>query len=180
MKLYCIRHGEDVPGFRGGWATTPLTDNGKNQIKEASKHLLDKSIDLIITSDLIRAKESADILKDILKIDLIVDPNFREYNNGIIAGLPNDYADEKYPQYIFANIKMDDRFPEGETPREYFNRIKDALNLLINNYKDKNILLVTHGGVIDVIYHIYNKIPYSNSSKYKRHVENAEILEFDF
>lgn len=180
MKIIGIRHGEDTPGFRGGWAHTSLTDVGKQQVKNAAKtiSIMKFSFDHIVSSDLERAKESAEILSNLLDKPLVIDSSWREYNNGIIAGLPNDYADRKYPHYIFANIDMDERFPEGETPREYYNRIKTALEKLIKENKD--VLLVTHGGVLDILNHIEHNIPYSNSSKHKTYFENAQIVIFNF
>ena len=178
MIIYAIRHGEDTPGFRGGFALTHLTEKGKKQIENAAEFFKGVNICYIVSSDLPRAKESAIILSNILNKDIEYVPAFREYNNGILAGMKNEIADEKYPHYIFAEIDMDERFPEGETPREYFNRISEALNKLIIDNKD--VILVTHGGVIDIINHIYNKIPYSNSSKFKRYFDNAEIIKFEF
>ena len=178
MILYVIRHGEDTPGYRGGFALTRLTEKGKEQIKNAASKFASDDFDYIVSSDLPRAKESAEIISKLLNKEIIYNKDFREYNNGILAGMKNEIADEKYPQYIFAEIGMDDRFPEGETPREYYARVSKALNELIKD--NKNVLLVTHGGVIDIINHIFNKVPYSNSSKFKRYIENAEIIKYEF
>ncbi len=179
MHIYLIRHGEDLPGYRGGWSRYSLTNVGRKQIIDLSKKILEDriSFDHIISSDLPRALESAEILSEQLKKSLVVEPLFREYNNGLLAGLSNKEADERFPGLYFNAIKMDEHFPEGESPNEYYARINKALDKVISD--DKDVIIVTHGGVIDVISHILNHIPWSNNSPFKKHYDNASITHFE-
>lgn len=62
---------------------------------------------------------------------------------------------------------MNEKYPNGESPIEFFNRIKDWFYNSINEYKDMdgNILIITHAGVINIIYYIVNNLEWSNKAK---------------
>src|SRR5574344_1637714 len=178
MNIYLVRHGEDTPGYRGGWAKFGLTELGKMQIKDFAIHFKNDKIhiDYMISSDLPRAKESSDIISNYLKLDYMLDSDWREYNNGDLAGMKNEEADKKYPGLYFSSIGMDESFPHGETPREYYQRIKKALNEIIKEKKD--VLIVTHGGVIDVVRHILENKNWTNSSNDKIYYKEAQLVHF--
>lgn len=61
---------------------------------------------------------------------------------------------------------MDERYPGGESPEEFYNRIiRDFKRIILENESYKNIIIVTHSGVINIIYSYINNIEWSNKMK---------------
>lgn len=183
MVCYLIRHGKDDDTVRGGWSASPLTDEGIAQVKVLASNILNAGkmqIEAIYTSDLPRARQTADILSAALHITVTEKPEFRETNNGILAGMDNHLAAERYPGLFWSTLDWDQCYPGGESPCQFFNRIKDAWRSFKKETQsaDYNVILVTHGGVINVIRCIENGIQYTN----KEHLfptSNAEMVAID-
>lgn len=134
--------------------------------------------DCIYSSDLARAKQTADIIADTLKVPVVLSEAFREANNGVLAGMKNDEAKEKYPGLFWSSLTYDERYPGGESPKQFFERIKNAWTDLKNEISKKkynNVALVTHGGVIEVIMCIENGVEFSNKRQ-KFRIGNAEYV----
>lgn len=169
MKFIFIRHGKDDDRYRGGWSNLDITDEGKKQAEELSKYLENNNLNIkkIITSDLKRAVSTANIINEKLNLSIELEPNLREMNNGDLAGMLNDEALTKYPDLFFNTLDMNEKYPNGESPIEFYNRIKGWFNETYNFYKDQDgsIIIVTHAGVINIIYYIVNNLEWSNKSK---------------
>ena len=119
----------------------PLTKKGKEQIKEAIEAIKKESIDLIFSSDLLRTKQTAEIIEKALKIKPIYDKRLREYNFGVFNGtLLDDY------KVLFGDqLKRFHLKPEkGENYSEIKERMFSFLKDLEKKYKGKNILIVSH------------------------------------
>lgn len=172
MKIYIIRHGQDDDTVRGGWSNTELTDEGIRQASILANHLYENAniyaIHKIYSSDLKRAAQTSEIIGKKLGIDVEYEPAFREVNNGDLAGLKNEIADEKFPNLYWRKMQWSQKYPNGESPEEFYNRISSAWKAFVEKNKnyDYNILLVTHGGVINIIKSIINKEDYSNKNRY--------------
>ena len=93
--IYLMRHGQDDESRFGGWSSYGLTDEGKVQVEKSAKSLVGKGISHIFSSDLVRAKETADIAAKKLCLPVTLLPEFREVNNGVLAGMPKSEAAEK-------------------------------------------------------------------------------------
>lgn len=107
MKIYISRHGQDDDSVRGSWSDCSLTDLGVKQSVDLADEILSKSdeynIGKIISSDIIRAKQTALIISEKLSVPVKYDIDFREVNNGDLAGLDNHIAEEKYPNLTGEN-----------------------------------------------------------------------------
>ena len=170
MNIFLVRHGDDDEQYRGGWSSLPLTQLGIEKVKKLadffSNEQEDIKIDRIISSDLKRAKMTADIINEKLNVKIKYDERLRENNNGILAGMLNEEAIKKFPNMYFSILEYDERFPEGESPKEFYERIKEAFFSIFNENNDvENLMLVTHAGVINIIYHIISNIEWSNKQK---------------
>lgn len=168
MKLVIVRHGKDEEGYLGGWSQRGLVSEGMEQAKKLAKYLKEHDeeygIKRIVCSDLLRAKMTAEIIARELSLPLEMDQQFREMNNGDLAGLPIELAKEKYPGLYFLALGMDEKYPNGESPREFYQRIKEHFEDSLNEFKNETTLLVTHGGVINIIWHLVRNLPWSNKS----------------
>ena len=100
----------------------------------------------------------------------------RETNNGDLAGMLNSEADQKFPHLYFRSLAMDEHYPNGESPREFYQRIKTWFQRFLqeNNNSDETQIVVTHGGVINIIYHLVNQIEWTNKSNLF-HVKHCSI-----
>jgi len=168
MKVLFIRHGKDDDRYRGGWSNLDLIPEGMEQAKKLAKHIRDNNcnynIKQIISSDLTRAMTTAHFIADELEIPVQKDSSLREANNGDLAGMLNETALAQYPGLFFSSLKMDEAYPNGESPKDFYLRIKSWFENFCNccDSTSGNILVVTHAGVINVIYHLVNGITWSN------------------
>lgn len=170
MIIYLIRHGMDDENYRGGWSNLGLVEEGVNQSKLLAEYLYENkekyNITTLISSDLRRAVETTKEIEEKLNVSTKFSSEWREINNGAVAGMLNTEALQKFPGLFFNTLKMDEQYPNGESPIEFYNRIKEAwhklCNRIINSEIGPNVMLVTHGGVINIIYYIINGIEWTN------------------
>lgn len=170
MNIYLVRHGDDDERYRGGWSELPLVEEGIIKCEKLGDYLYkyknEFNIEKIISSDLTRARMTADIINKKLQVPIMYDQRLRENNNGIFAGMLNEKAIKEYPNAFFSNLEYDERFPQGESPREFFERIKKAFfEIIKENSNVENLMIVTHAGVISIIYHVINNIKWTNKVK---------------
>ena len=180
MNLLFVRHGKDSDQHRGGWSQLDLLPEGKREAKTLADYLVQHKEDYhftkIITSDLKRAETTAIILAKKLQLPLEKESNLRETNNGDLAGMLNSEADQKFPHLYFRSLAMDEHYPNGESPREFYQRIKTWFQRFLqeNDDSDETQIVVTHGGVINIIYHLVNQIEWTNKSNLF-HVKHCSI-----
>lgn len=180
MNILFVRHGKDSDQHRGGWSQLDLLPEGKREAEALADYLAQHKEDYhftkIITSDLKRAEITATILAETLQLPLEKERDLRETNNGDLAGMLNSEADQKFPRLYFRSLAMDEHYPNGESPREFYQRIKTWFELFLkeNHNSDETQIVVTHGGVINIIYHLVNQIEWTNKSNLF-HVKHCSI-----
>lgn len=157
MKLYVVRHGRtncNDEGKYNGKLDEDINEVGIKQAEEARKKVEKLDIDLIICSPLLRTKHTCNII-NANNIPIIYDKRLEERDCG---KLTNEKLGEfYYTDYwnYYSNKKI-----EGlETIPELFKRVSLFLDEIKEKYKDKNILIVTHGGVARGVYFYFNEIP---------------------
>ena len=99
-KLYLIRHGQsagNAEGRFGGHSPTPLSELGMRQAEMTAHFLAKENVDVIYTSDLYRAVQTAEPLAKILDLPIIKTDAFRERNVGVLEGLTFDESKEETP-----------------------------------------------------------------------------------
>ena len=154
MNIIFVRHGKDDDKYRGGWSNLDLIPDGIVQAQKLADHLKSKksyyNISKIVSSDLPRTMTTANIVSDKLELPVIEDMQIREINNGDLSGMLNSDALIKYPNLFFNTLKMDEPYPNGESPNDFYIRIKLWFENFINEHKnyDSNILIVTHSGCL--------------------------------
>lgn len=191
MKFIFIRHGKDDGKYRGGWSNQDIISEGKEQAHKLAKYLEENNeslnISKFVVSDLKRAITTANIANEFLDLPVELEPELREMNNGDLAGMLNDDALVKYPGLFFNTLEMNEKYPNGESPIDFYNRIKDWFYQAIETYKDVdgNIAFITHSGVINIIYYIVKDLNWSNKEKsYKIgncsiHILDLSKMKFD-
>lgn len=167
--LVLIRHGESVWNAQGrwqGWKDIPLTDKGRDEAKLAAAELSDIKFDIAFTSDLIRAKETLEIIKKELKyieLPTIVEPGFKERNYGIYTGKVKWEIKEMLGEEKFKRLRRgwDVPIPEGESLKDVYERVIPKYRKLILPVikKGLNILFVAHGNSNRALMKYIEKIP---------------------
>ncbi|HOP10893.1 MAG TPA: histidine phosphatase family protein [Oscillospiraceae bacterium] len=171
MICYLVRHGKDDDTIRGGWSESGLTSEGKKQAlrlaADISHNKLQYNIKHIYSSDLPRAVQTAEPIAAVLNLPITALKQFREANNGDLAGMDNDIANQKYPGLYWNTLEWEECYPNGESPKEFFERVCEAWRLLTYEICDmkENVLIVTHSGVINIILHQINNTVYTNKGK---------------
>ncbi|MEA3344381.1 MAG: histidine phosphatase family protein [Patescibacteria group bacterium] len=146
-QYYILRHGQaysNVKEIISCWPEkfhNPLTSKGKQQIETTAKKLKTKNIDLIFASDVLRTRETAEIVGKEIGIKPKYDKRLREYNVGVFNNRPIQEFRDFLPNRKgrFANKPL-----EGETYKDIQNRMYSFLEEIDNKYSNKTILIVSH------------------------------------
>ncbi len=151
-RLLLLRHAESEWNAQGRWqgqSDTPLTERGRRHASEAGPQLA--SFEMLVCSDLSRARQSAEIIAEGAGIDVTyVDRRLRERYAGPWQGLNREDIERGWPDYL-ANGKR----PKGyETDQELLVRVDSALAgtaELAERRGVSEVLVITHGGVIHAL-----------------------------
>ena len=177
MKIYVIRHGLtkcNIEKRFNGRYDEDIIDEGINQAIKASYIIKKLDIDLVICSPMKRTKHTMELL-NLNNIDVIYDDRLMERDTGklTLKKLGKFYDNEYYNYYSTKII-------EGlETLPELFNRVHSFLDEIKIKYKNKNILLVTHGSVARAIQFYFEKIPEDGMLLNISGQKNCEIKEYE-
>ncbi len=157
-----LRHGESVGNAEErfqGQSDYPLTDAGRRQAEALAERWVRDGMwfDVVISSPLARARETATIIANALKARLELDPIWMERNAGEIAGLTREETLEKFPE---AELRTPyDAFGDsGEGDWELFLRAGTAVHHLLRRPPGQ-YLIVTHGGLLNKVMYAVLGIP---------------------
>jgi probable phosphoglycerate mutase len=163
--VYIIRHGEtqwNKIGKQQGHLNSNLTENGIKQARAISGYL-DNNFNVIISSDLGRAVQTAKIIAGSLGAPVVYDSGLRERNLGIMQGLTTLEFAELYPQEYKKSELADPDYiiPEGESAGQRYTRVIATLDKIAKEHEKQKLLIVTHGGVLDSLFRYTLFIPLS-------------------
>jgi len=158
IDLTIIRHAETDDNKAkkfSGWTDRGINEAGRKQTQEAATVLQKGEYDLIISSDLKRSKETAEIIADKLNLPVKIDPRIKERYFGVLDGLTWEEFAKKYPDAASKNYEnYQPELPEGESIPDVEKRIKAFLADIKREYAGKKVILVTHTGVIRILQRI--------------------------
>lgn len=156
-RFCLVRHGEtdwNAAGRLQGHADIPLNDAGRAQAKAAARRLASHSFHAIYSSDLARALQTAADASARLGLDIAPRAALRERCLGAFQGLTHAEAQARYPaDYARFRARDPDHAPpgEGESLHNFSARIEAAFTSLAEQRRGETLLVVTHGGVLDVV-----------------------------
>ncbi len=153
-RILLVRHGESVWNAEGRWqgaANPPLSDTGRTQARALAEAVRDEGIDSLVASDLDRARETAQIVADVVGLDApSIDAGWRERDVGAISGHTRAEIEQKWPGLLERWRRGElESMPGGEgdiTPR-----VVAALERVAHEHPGACTLVVTHGGVIGAL-----------------------------
>jgi probable phosphoglycerate mutase len=159
--LWLIRHGEtawNVERRFQGQIDIPLNHTGFEQAKMLANRLSNDhqsfKFAALYTSDLSRARDTAAPIAAALNLAAIEDPHLRERHYGVLSALTPEEMAAQHPE-AFANWKArnpDYVIAEGESLRNFHERIVARLSAIAANHPGAHVLVVAHGGVLDCAY----------------------------
>lgn len=149
MEITVVRHGESESNAAGLWqgqGDSPLSPTGRDQSKALAERLSRRSYDLVLSSDLRRAADTADYLG--LKVETLAE--WRELDVGRWEGKSRQEVEAEDPDALAVVRSGEDvRLGGGESMREFDGRVMDAFQQLTDRLdSDSSALLVAHGGVV--------------------------------
>lgn len=182
--LVLTRHGQSVGNAERrhqGQADFPLTQLGRSQTQQLAAHWKNqgKSFDYLISSPLLRAKNTAEILSKSLEVEISLDPIWMERDNGQLAGLLHDEAQEKIPQPDF--IPLYQPIAEtGESQWELFLRAGKAIQTILSEDPGR-YLIVGHGGLFNQVMHaVLGLTPQPNFQGPRFRFSNTGFTELEY
>ncbi len=163
-ELILIRHGEtDWNAERRiqGHLDVPLNQAGFAQAEAVSKRYDKEKIDVLLSSDLRRAMQTALPIAKACALPLLTDARLRERHLGVLQGLRYVDAQRDMPQLldVFQSRKVNAPIDGGESLYEFAQRVIDVLTEISRTYAGKRIVAVTHGGVVDIAWRHANGTP---------------------
>ncbi len=147
-SIFLVRHGETDWNVEKKWQghpDIPLNAEGEKQAQAVAEALKKENIELIVSSDLIRARRTAEIIKEKTGAELIIDKNLREKSFGDAEGMTSEEARERYGPIL---NKYHEKLPNGESFEEVEKRIWNSVNQHQKDHSHKKIVFVTHGGAL--------------------------------
>ena len=175
MKLYVVRHGETMENANNclvGRINSSLTSKGKEQAKQVSNYFKDKKIDLIVSSPLDRCKQTAQIISN--NTPIIYSDKLLGRDHGEFTGKPRNSIN--FDEYW--NYNKNIQYEKAESVKDLYNRVATLIEELKEKYKDKNIIIVTHSGIMRVLYYYFKGIP-DDGILSEITIRNCEVFEYD-
>ena len=175
MNLYVVRHGETIWNNERkvqGITDIPLTDKGREEAKELQTLINTLNIDVVISSPLARARETAKILID-SRLPINTDDRIKERDWGLNEGANIDDVDKWDCWDVVLNTKVQNIEPI----QDFMYRVSDFIEDIKIRYKDKNVLIVTHSAVSRVIHYLLGTIP-EDANLSRISIPNLRIIEY--
>jgi broad specificity phosphatase PhoE len=177
MKLLLVRHGETDCNKKHiimGQLTNPgLNKTGAAQAMKLAQRLKNEPIDVILSSDYMRAKETAEIINSFHGLKIGFNKKLREQDFGVFEGKPREEliaAMDKRGRYLF-------KPKSGESGKEVQKRAMAFLNSVLRKYPDKTVLIVSHGILIVTLLSHFTKTPRADYDKLRQENTALNIVE---
>jgi probable phosphoglycerate mutase len=165
-RLCIVRHGETAWNAEHrvqGQLDVPLNAIGLAQARAAAKVLGREKFDVIYSSDLSRARQTAQPVLEFLPLEIILEKELRERHYGIFESLTYAEVKERFPQDYarFEAREPDYDFRTGESLKDFSARSIAAVSRIARECEGKSILVFTHGGVLDHLHRFVTGEPLS-------------------
>jgi isoleucyl-tRNA synthetase len=183
---FLVRHGESENNLNGDIISShvdvyPLTEKGKEESKKTGNVLKNKKVDVIISSPILRTKETAEVIAKEMGFtdEIIFDDRLSEISGG-------EYEGKLWDEYLENFPVLGDRFSKRVGTAENWDdvrrRVMEFLYEIDQTYEGKNILIVSHGGPLNLI--MLGARGFSVSEMGRHYTDgdfaNAEMKEADF
>jgi len=176
VKIYSTRHGQTDFNKKDlilGVTDIPLNETGKAQAEELAELLKDRKIDVIVSSPMKRALDTAKKVSEKNGAEIVTDSRLREWDYGSYEGktrFAEGFAEGKRE---FA-VRMGGT---GESPFQVAYRVYSLIDEVREKYGDKTVLLVSHGGICRVIETYFHDMTVEQYSNW--FMGNCQLIEYE-
>ena len=158
-RIIAVRHGEtawNVDTRIQGHLDIPLNDTGHWQARQVARALADEPLAAVYTSDLQRAHATAQAIAQASGAPLVAEPGLRERRFGELEGRTFAEIEAELPEQARRWRQRDPHFAPagGETLVQLRERIAATTHRLAAQHTEQLIVLVAHGGVLDMLYRL--------------------------
>ncbi|MDX6407172.1 MAG: glucosyl-3-phosphoglycerate phosphatase [Gaiellaceae bacterium] len=179
--LLLVRHGETDWNRDGRWqggSDTSLNDLGREQARALAEQL-DGDIAAMYSSDLARARETADIVAAKLGLEVQVDPRLRERGFGSWEGLTMPEIEERFADsYLRWRAGEGPGAEDAETFEDFSARVSAFLAEVIRLHPEEDVLVISHGGSIRVIHALASGLDYVRDHRLIPGVANCAVARY--
>ena len=184
-RIILIRHGETAWNAERrlqGHLDIPLNDEGERQARLLAEALASEPLDLLVSSDLQRARQTAQAVASLRGMPLLTEPALRERCYGGFEGLLYSEIEQRFPVEFAAwqARDVDAILPtgknRGESFRQFYARATGAILALAKAHPGRTIAMVAHGGVLECAYRMACGLPLETPRDFK--VYNASVNRF--
>ena len=156
-RIIAIRHGEtawNVASRLQGQLDVPLNERGQAQARLTAQSLLEDRPDVLYSSDLSRARDTARAISEALDLPLTEHASLRERHFGHWQGQTYAEIEQQWPDLSeLWRRRLPEFGPEGgETLQTFSDRCVAAFATLAGPHEGQTVVIVTHGGVLDCLY----------------------------
>lgn len=176
MKLYLVRHGQTEKNKLGlvqGQTEADLTEKGIKDAEELQELIESLNIDVVISSPLRRAKETAKIITN-NKYPINVDDRIIERSWGLREGVNVELLDT----VKCWNFNLNDGDHQIEKVQDFMKRISEFIEDIRVKYNDKKVLVVAHSAVLRGAHYLINGVP-EDGDMSKIEIPNLRIIEYE-
>lgn len=169
-ELILIRHGETDWNRElrfQGQVDVPLNAVGHEQARRLGVRLAGEAANLLVCSDLVRTRQTAQPISQHSQHPFAREPlleaALREQNFGRVDGMRVDDIKARHPEdwAQWIRFEADYAFAGGESTRQFHTRVMAAVRGLVRAHTGQKLVVVTHGGVLDMIYRTALALPLS-------------------
>lgn len=160
--LYLIRHGDYI-GVEDGFLTDKgLSPLGVRQVERLRDRLVatrEIPADVLISSTMPRALETAEMLAPALGLPVIHDPDVQEWHNDETEPITPEEFRAKLAATHAPDVPFVEIVPGAETRAEFMTRAGTALHRILREHEGKAIVVVCHGGIVEASFHYFFGLP---------------------
>jgi broad specificity phosphatase PhoE len=178
-EFLLVRHGEtdwNVERRFQGQADPPLNEAGRTQARALAGQLAGEDLDAIYTSDLARARETAEIVAARTGAPVIALPELREIDVGEWEGLTWPEIEERFPDGVLQWHEDGHGWTAGETYRKLEQRVVPALRSLADEHPAARLLVVGHGATVRAVRAFVEGRTVAESRRASPPISNCEVF----
>jgi 2,3-bisphosphoglycerate-dependent phosphoglycerate mutase len=183
-RVVLIRHGEThwnregrIQGFHGD---SPLTPAGREQVRSLGERMAREEVELLYSSDSVRARETADPIAAATGLQVVHDRELRERAYGIFEGCRYAEVEGRFAAEFERFRSRDPHYvpPGGESAAQFRDRILAAFRRIALGATGRCAAVVTHGGVLGILYREAMGMPLEAPRNYP--IANASLNRLRF
>lgn len=158
VDFWLVRHGQTDWNRTGRWQgqasfAPGLNETGRTQVLAMGDEVRDANLSAVYSSDLPRARQTAELIANPLGLPITLEPRLREIDLGVWEGMRLDEIETKYSRELDERARdaFHARAPKGESLQDVAQRVLSAMDDIARKHPGESVLIVSHGISLAVI-----------------------------